>query len=109
MEPRTPLLILSFAVAACAQSEPDLVRARAASQFHCDSPMVTVNKLRAVDPEVTLYTASACGHDVVYRCTQSAIDDVVSRGTPRTPRPTTVCTVDSQSSNATRAWDILSN
>jgi hypothetical protein len=65
------------------------------TRFHCDSPAVTVAQVRAVDPEITLFAASACGHDAIYRCTQTLIDDVASGGNVRSPRPITVCSLDS--------------
>jgi hypothetical protein len=95
---RTVLALLAAALLpACAQSEPDLVRVRAASQLQCDARSVAVREVRAVNPEETLYEASACGKVAQYRCTKTLTDaQPGTRGATMAPRQITVCKAEPQ-------------
>lgn len=53
-----------------------MVRARAASQFHCDRGAITVRQTGQPFPRETLYEVSACGHVVTFRCTRPILDDL---------------------------------
>ena len=91
-----PLLLLPIvlALAACAHSETDMVRARAASDNHCNPSNVTVRETGNPFPRETLYEASACGHVTVYRCTRPVTDEL--QGSLPTPAETrTECKLDS--------------
>ncbi len=88
------VLPLVLALAACAHGETDMVRARAASDNHCDASQVTVRETGKPFPRETLYEASACGHVTVYRCTRPVTDEL--QGSLPTPAETrTECKLDS--------------
>jgi len=93
---RTSILWVSLLLAlpACARSEGDMVRARAATQFHCDVKNVTVRKTGAPFPRETLYEASACGNVTVYRCTRPVADDLQSSMPTPAHEDTDECVVD---------------
>lgn len=84
----TPATWLSICVAtaltACAYTDADKVRARAATDLRCDKESVAVEEVGALGPEDTLYTATGCGRSQKYVCTQTMIDQV--RAAPMAPR-----------------------
>ncbi|HEY8038411.1 MAG TPA: hypothetical protein VIF15_01400 [Polyangiaceae bacterium] len=96
MRPPSVLILVAFALSGCAQGEPDMVRVRAAHEFHCAGPGVTVHEIGAPDEEDTLYEAHACGHVGVYRCTRTMTTTGEPGGEPATQadRPITVCQLD---------------
>jgi hypothetical protein len=59
----------ALTMTACATSQPDLVRARAASDLSCAESHIAVREVREIDAEDTLYEVSACGRVAQYRCT----------------------------------------
>ncbi len=95
-----PLLVLLLALAACAHSESDMVRARAASDNNCDSSKVTVRETGNPFPRETLYEATACGHVTVYRCTRPVTDDLAN-SMPTAAETRTECKVDSPPATTT--------
>jgi hypothetical protein len=82
----TTLLVL--AGAACASSQPDLVRIRAASDFSCDENRTTVRQVREVDAERTIFEARGCGRVATYACTLTTTPDINPK---RKPWPATSC------------------
>jgi len=100
------LLLLALASSACAQTEPDLVRAKAASDLACDKGSTTVREVRAIDAEDTLYEATDCGRTAQYRCsltTDTGLHVGTSVGTRipgPVPRPITSCVLASTDGSA---------
>jgi hypothetical protein len=101
LAPFSALLLLALGSSACAQTEPDLVRAKAASDLACDKGRTTVREVRAIDAEDTLYEATACGKTAQYRCslTDSA-PQVGTRAPGSLPRPITSCVLASTDGSA---------
>ncbi len=75
----TVLLAAVLTLPACAQSEPGMVRLKAASDLRCDAESVIVQRVRHIDDENTDYRATACGRTAEYRCCWTTT-------TPSTPR-----------------------
>lgn len=90
------LALVVLALSACARSEADMVRARAASDLQCDARNVTIQPSATPFPRETLYRVSGCGRATVYRCTQPVTDEL-QRSMPTPAESRTVCQVDAPS------------